>query len=49
MSDPRDVQLQVDLVNLGTISGQKVLDILVACAEDDIQGLVIPPLEVFGS
>lgn len=42
-------QLQLELVNLATIPARTVLDILKACAEDDIQGLVIPPLEAFGS
>jgi hypothetical protein len=46
---PMDLQLQLDLVNLVSIPGRTVLDILKACAEDDIQGLVIPPLEAFGS
>lgn len=43
------LQLQFDLVSAVKLSGETVLRLLEACAEDNIQGLVVPPLEAFGS
>lgn len=44
-----DVVGSIDLLRLTTISASTVLNFLEACAEDDIQPLVLPPLERFGA
>ena len=43
------LQYQLDLAKASEISSTVVLNLLQACAEDDIQPIVVPSLEVFGS